>query len=308
MCYFLDSSHIIKQMLEFLPENVQSALKYLNRKDLYEIRLRADRPVFINYKGDFAFLSAYGLTDCLERAISVSKLDIENVVHHIGRFSVYSIENQIRQGFITAEGGVRVGLAGEYVIEKNSPLTIRNISSLCIRIPHAVVGAGNEIFYRCMSDRVVNLLVASLPGCGKTTILRDLACILSKIKRKNILICDERGEISAFDVGETCDVLLYADKAIAFEAGIRALRPDVIVTDELSGQDVRGLEMLVRSGISVIASIHADCFERLPKGCLDSFEKIVFLQAGKVGVIESIFEKSGGEWRMMFGDLVSGDA
>ena len=288
-------------MLEFLPQKMQSALEYLNKNYLYELRIRADKPVFVNYKGEYVFLSSFGVTKNIKNAIYSTKEEIESIIYSASNFSVYSIEEQIKKGFITARGGVRIGLAGEYVFEKGNPLTIRNISSVCIRIPHEVIGAGEEIFYRCMSDRIVNLLVASLPGCGKTTILRDLARIISEKHKKNILICDERGEISALHTGITCDTLLYADKSTAFEAGIRAMRPDIIITDELSSHDISSLDKLMSSGVCVIASIHAEKISKIPKDCCLGFDKIVFLKSGHVGKIACIYQKNGEEisliWR-----------
>jgi stage III sporulation protein AA len=286
----------MKQMLEFLPKKLIDALKYLNMKYVYELRLRADKPVFINYKGNYTYLSRFGVSDNINNAISVNREEIENAVFYAGKFSIYTIEEQIKQGFITAEGGIRIGLAGEYVLEKGNALTIRNISSICIRIPHEIIGAAEEIFYRCMSDKIVNLLVASLPGCGKTTILRDLSRIISQKLRKNVLICDERGEISALGVADTCDTFLFADKITAFSCGVRTMRPDVIITDELSAQDVNELEKLVASGVCVIASIHAEKIEQLSKNCYAAFDKIVFLKSGRMGEIDCIYQKFGSEF------------
>ena len=142
-----------------------------------------------------------------------------------------------------------------------------------------------------MSDKIVNLLVASLPGCGKTTILRDLSRLISQNLQKNVLICDERGEISALGVANTCDALLYADKMTAFSCGIRAMRPDVIITDELSAVDIGELDKIVSSGVHVIASIHADRLSRIPQNCCDAFDKIVFLKPGEIGEIDVIYQK-----------------
>ena len=224
-------------MLDFLPQNVKEGISRVNLKDVYEIRIRAEKPVTVNYLGVYRYLSAYGLTQIREKALKCTVEDIADCVFKAGNYSVYSVEEQLKRGFITAQYGERIGIAGEYVFEKGQPFALRNFSSLCIRVPHDVIGCGEKIYKHCMSDRVRNLLIASPPGLGKTTILRDLARILGVKTGLNVLICDERGEISAGEIGETCDVLKYSDKATAFEAGIRAMRPDVIITDELSAEE-----------------------------------------------------------------------
>ena len=213
-------------MLEFLPQNVKNGLRRLNVEQVYEIRLRADKPTTINYAGEYRYLSEYGLAERVENAVRCDMEEIASCVFRAGQYSVYSVEEQIKRGYITAAGGERIGLAGEYVLEKGQPLALRNFSSLCIRVPHEVVGCGMEIYRHCMRDKIRNVLIVSPPGLGKTTILRDLSWILSVKTKRNILICDERGEISAGNTGETCDVLKFVDKATAFEAGIRAMRPD----------------------------------------------------------------------------------
>ena len=280
-------------MFSFLPQNIQDAIKYLNAQDLYEIRLRANNPVRINYKGYYHFLSLYGLTDRADKALICDAMDIEDCVYRAGKYSVYSVEEQIKQGFITAENGVRIGLAGEYVWNNGKPLTIRNFTSLCVRIPHEIIGSGEEIYQRCMSDKVHNLLIASSPGQGKTTILRDLARILSVKTQKNVLICDERGEICPRGAAATCDVIKYADKATSFEAGIRAMRPDIMVTDELSMEDCKAVQRAKNAGITVIASAHLTNMEKIPDAFLGLFDFLVLLDEKEIGKIKGIFDGYG---------------
>ena len=115
---------------------------------------------------------------------------------------------------------------------------------------------------------------------------------MSEKTRKNILICDERGELSAGYLGDTCDIVKYSDKVTAFEAAIRAMRPDIIITDELSKGDLQGLQKAVSAGIIVIASAHFLNIDRVEKEFFPIFDYFVFLNQEKIGVVDKIYRKS----------------
>ncbi len=280
-------------MLEFLPERIKDALQNVNMNNVYELRLRADFPTIINYLGEYIYLGAYGVTEHTEQAICCDSGEIGDCVFRAGNYSVYSVEEQIKRGFITAVNGERIGLAGEYVFDRGQPLTIRNFTSLCIRVPHEILGCGEEIFRRCMCDRVRNLLIASPPGLGKTTILRDLGRIISLKSRKNVLICDERGEIGCSEKQNGCDILKYADKRTAFEAGIRAMRPDIIITDELSDTDCAAVEKAAYAGVKVLASAHFSSFSHIKPPFFGLFERYVMLDDRQIGKISEIYDEEG---------------
>ena len=278
-------------MLEFLPDNIKEALRHVNLNRVYEIRLRAGRPVTVNYEGKYRCLGAYGLVEKPSAALCPSLAEIGDTVFSAGRFSVYSVEEQIKRGFITGEYGERIGLAGQYVFEKGKALAIRDFTSLCIRVPHEIIGCGREIYRRCLSDKLRSVLVMSPPGIGKTTILRDLSRTLSETTGKNILICDERGEISAGDTGATSDVLLYADKATAFEAGIRAMRPDIMITDGLSASYCAAVERAIFGGVKVIASAHfSEIFDVKPPFS-GLFERYVLLDSKTIGKVKAVYNE-----------------
>ena len=282
-------------MLDFLPNHLKNHLKQLNMRYLYEIRLRADKPICVNYQGNYHFLGQYGVTDIIERAIVCQQDDIETCIYNAGANSVYSVEEQIKQGFLTAKDGERLGIAGEYVFDHGQPLSIRNFSSICIRVPHEVLNCGDVIYNICMSDRILNVLLMSRPGMGKTTILRDLARKISKRYKYNVLLCDERGELSIGDIGNTCDVLRYSNKSVAFETGIRALRPDVIITDEMSIADCEAAKKAVQSGIFLLASVHCSDFQLLPQVFLGLFDFFVLLDSKTIGKVSKIYDKTGKE-------------
>ena len=280
-------------MLDFLPEQVRFAINHINAKKLYEIRLRANQPVQINLDGVYRYLGEFGLTDKKERAVVVDRVDIEDCVYRAGNYSVYSVEEQLKNGFLTTDKGVRIGLAGEFVTEKGQTIAVKNFSSLCIRIPHEIIGAGEEIYDICLKNRLYSILIVSPPGIGKTTILRDLARILSDKTNKNVLICDERGEIAQGNIGSTCDVLKFCDKDTAFNVGIRTLRPDIMITDELSKNDCLAVERAISAGICVLASAHFHQIQDIKPPFFGIFERYVLLDGKKIGKISGIYDKDG---------------
>ena len=287
--------HIVYKMLDFLPIHVKEALRHINIYHVYELRIRAGQPICVNYQGHYTYLGEYGITQRKEHALQCDEDEIADCVFRAGKYSVYSVEEQIKRGFITTESGERIGIAGEYVFDKGQPLTIRNYTSICIRVPHRVVGCGELIYRRCLEDQLRNVLIVSPPGQGKTTILRDLARMLGERTAKNVLICDERGEIDCGIQQWNCDVLKFSDKATAFDSGIRAMRPDVIITDELSAHDCAAVEKAIYAGVSVLASAHFSSIENIRSPFFGLFERYVVLNARKIGQIHAIYDENGKE-------------
>lgn len=273
-------------MLDFLPPRLKDAVRHVNLKRLYEIRIRADKPLLINLNGEFVFLGEVGV--CSEReAILPTAEEIENCLFAASGYSLHAVENQLKRGFLTAEAGERIGLAGSFVYENGSVLSVRSVTSLCVRVPHEVIGCAEEIYRRCL-DLPRSLILLAPPGEGKTTLLRDLSRLVCRRQRQNVLVCDERGELSAGDTGETSDCMKFIDKLTAFTAGIRAMRPELIVTDELLPEDYPAVRRAVESGIIVFASAHLTRFEDVPEKL---FDRYVLLKG--LGQIKEIRDREG---------------
>ncbi len=256
-------------MLDFLPPRLIAAVRHINLNRLYELRIRSGKPLTGNVGGKFCFLGERGIAESAAGAIYPSEGEVEETLLAASGGSVYAVENQIRRGFVTAPCGERLGLAGSYVYEGKSVLAIRSITSLCVRIPHEIKGCAEELYQRCEREGLKSVLLMSPPGGGKTTLLRDLSRLISLRYGSNILVVDERGELSAGDTGETSDVVKYGEKITAFTEGIRAMRPDVIVTDELLPEDYAAISRARQSGIVVFASAHLVGGESVPQGLFD---------------------------------------
>lgn len=248
-------------MLEFLSEKFYKPIMRLNILNVEEIRLRVGCAAVVKAFGKYSYLSSFGCSEELEKAISFTEKDKDELFSSLTEKSVYAFKEQIARGFIS-NGGVRTGIGGRCVTVNENVEYITDFTSFNIRIPHRVEGAANELL-NYYSDGIENTLVLSLPGNGKTTFVRDIAENISASKRKNVLIADERGEIFPLIKNKNfIDCISFSPKKYAFENGIRSLAPDVIVTDEIFGErDYFAIENAVRSGVKVIATAHADSID-----------------------------------------------
>lgn len=253
-----------EQLFEILPKDVRAVTTRLSRDKITELRLRADKPVLVAYGGKRRYLSAKGLTECADNALTVSGADIENFVYAASEYSIYAVSEDIINGFITACGGVRIGICGTAVAESGKITAVKDFRSIVVRFPHEIIGCGQGVYDIMQSRGRYCALVLSPPGAGKTTMLRDLARLISSgSPPKNVLVVDERDELAVcsgegLSVGKNADVMRGAFKKYAFENGVRGMCPDVIVTDELySADDAKCVTEAVGGGVDVIASAHA---------------------------------------------------
>ena len=191
---------------------------------------------------------------------------MQSIMQRLSKRSLYSINDQLIDGYITYDGGIRVGVCGEVVSVDNNIKTIKNISSLNFRFPHVCKNCSLSVFdYLFSNCELNNTLIISPPGAGKTTYLRDIIYQLSiRCSLLNILVVDERQELASIYNGNeiiklsNVDVYSNSSKKFAFNNGIRSMKPDVIVTDEINiDRDLEDIENAMTSGVKIIASIHA---------------------------------------------------
>lgn len=273
---------------------------------VYEIRVRLNKPISINYKGKYQNIcerDGYRVYPVIANADL-----IRHIVNMSTKQSMYAYNNQIKNCYISAGFGVRIGVCGTAVYNGNDISTIKNITSLNIRIPHDVKNCSNKIIDLICDTKVKNTLIISPPGAGKTTMIRDIVSKLSNEKNiTNILVVDEREEISfgqdgiSFTLGDYVDVVLSSKKSFAFNECLKTMNPSVIVTDEISGEeDIVSIKQAIKSGVSVIATAHAlgiyDLKGKLYfKEILEQkfFERIIVLsKRNGVGTIECVYDEN----------------
>lgn len=190
----------------------------------------------------------------------VGRDEIEETLERATKCSFYAAEESLRAGYFTAEGGFRLGLGGSLLLRDGQPTGFRSVSSISIRIPHAVSCVTDELFSRLEGKSV---LIYSPPGGGKTTFLRDLVRRISDGGQRVSLV-DERGELAAlcdgtpqFDVGRHTDVIEGCPKLIAAEMLLRTMSPQVLAVDELSSGEMPLLSSGLASGVLLLATAHA---------------------------------------------------
>ena len=286
----------------------------INYKKLQEIRLRAGMPLMMVYEGKEYFMSLKGeLTRNIQNAYIVTASEIKETMEYVSIYSRYAYEQEISQGFITVQGGHRVGVAGRIVWDGKKIKNINYISFLNIRLAHQIKGCADKVmpFIRDKSG-FKHTLIISPPRCGKTTLLRDIIRMAADGDDKHagmtVGVVDERSEIGACymgrpqnDLGCRADVLDGCPKADGMMMLVRSMSPDVIAVDEIgSKEDIEAMEYVMNCGIKLIATVHGkDMDEIRNKPILGQmvrermFQRYILLQAGSTGVIQSIFDERG---------------
>lgn len=231
---------------------------------LQEIRLRAGRPLAVGVAGKEHFVTASGrLTAYSDQAVRVLKPEIHETFRALCEYSVYSYAKELREGYISLRGGARAGISGTAVYEDFRLKSMRDISSICLRIPRQVRNCAASLAEQTLAGTGGGLIVIGKAGSGKTTILRDLCRILGGSCRVSLI--DTRGEIAGsvhgvpqFDVGLHTDIFDGMSRGEGAVMALRSMTPEYIVCDEISTEEeAQALLQVSGCGVNIIASAHS---------------------------------------------------
>ncbi len=277
------------------PEEARTELDMLLPGELREIRIRANRPT--------VFITA---TRTASLSWRPEQTELEALTEALSGHSLYARTDETGQGFLTLQGGHRMGLCG-HVIKTDDRSVITDIGSVCIRIAAEWPGCADPLL-PWLAD-CPSMLIVGAPGSGKTTMLRDLARQMNTVlKSVSVAIVDERSELAACvagvpqqDVGDHTDVLDGLPKTEALPWLVRSMAPRIIITDELgSNGDASAVLDALSCGVSVCASVHGsslqDVAARPAMAALmarRAFDLYVLLAPEGGGRIAALFDRTG---------------
>ena len=286
----------------------------LDFQKIHEIRLRTGAPLQLICGGKDFFPQEGGRASREGGGVCMTERDLRETMEYIGNYSLYAYEDEIRQGYLTIQGGHRVGIAGKAVMEDGKIKGIRHISCINLRIAHSVEGCADLVMpFLWEKGEFCHTLIVSAPRCGKTTLLRDMIRQLSDGTRGHkgltVGVVDERSEIAGAcrgvaqnRLGIRTDVLDGCPKAEGMMMLIRSMSPEVVAVDEIgTAEDLHALEAVLNCGCRVLATVHGNSMEDVRQKPLlgDLVERHVFqryiLLSGKEapGTVQAVFDSRG---------------
>lgn len=246
---------------DYLDKDIFDALKTLEdvSNEITEIRLRRNRNVVIVQRGTSRLLYAK------DKAVFVDDRQFDEMFLKMCDYSLYSNEESLKNGYITLKNGARIGVCSTAVYNSDLLVSTKNITSLNVRLPREIKGFGEKAINSIFTNGLKSVLIAGKPSSGKTTLLRDIARLLSD-KMYKVCVIDSRNELAGkqgvdftLDLGVDTDVLTGFEKSQAVDIALRTMSPQLIVCDEISKKsELRAICNGFSSGVYFLASVHAD--------------------------------------------------
>ena len=252
----------LEKLRYYLPPVWVAALERLTdeeRAAMRELRVRREQPLTVSTDEGVRYLSGGGLTALRQPDVLwCSATQLTGCMLRLCDESVYAYQEQLRQGFITLSGGIRVGVAGRAMRQGEGVSGVCEVTSLCFRLPARHDGCGRNLPYLCQGKRLHSGILVGEPSSGKTTLLRDTAVLLAA-RGCRVTVVDERGELAGLAPLSDCDVLQGYPKAVGILQAIRCLSPEVVLFDELGdGTEVEAVSACAHAGVAVVATLHGD--------------------------------------------------
>lgn len=274
------------EVIEILPTGVQTELLRLIRSrrggasSLRELRLRAGGVCTAFFDGE-----------CVTLISSPQQSEMEELLTRACDGALYAHRDSICSGYVTVGAGVRIGVAGTARYDSSSVVGISDVRYALIRFPGDTCHFGEEL-YRAWEDSEGGMLIYSPPGVGKTTALRHLARSIGRAPLpRQVCVVDERFEFCEDDfLDAQVDILKGYKRRAGLEIATRTMSPEVVIIDEIGGDDAGGISEVVRCGIPLIASAHAGSYDELmskpslePLLCCGAFRTFVGINRGDDG-------------------------
>ena len=289
--YGLNEDYLLSRYLsaaELLPRHLKEKTYRLDKEDMLaaeELRLRTVSGLSVLCGGREIFLDTFG----------IQPRELADIVCEAAGCSLHTVAENIREGFVTAESGHRIGLCGTAAVRDDKIVGISSYSSLAIRISMEITTAAEGLPEKLnIAGRPGSVLVISPPGGGKTTLVRDLVRRIS-YGGVRVSIADERGELAAmkggspqFDVGRCTDVMDMAPRSEAALYLIRAMNPQVLAMDEISAaREAEAVRAAYGCGTAILATAHSGSLNEL-------YEKPCYMALMNDRIFDFVIEISGG--------------
>lgn len=312
---------VVESLQALLPSTLAAPLRHVKPQTwprVEEIRLRKEKPMWIRMDGKDQLLGENGFVQKISEAYKPSGEEMQSFLQRLSQYSVYTVDEQLRRGYMTIPGGHRVGVSGRVLWQAGRVERLAEVFSFNIRLQHEEIGMARALFpYVLEKSHFLSTLIVAPPGAGKTTLLRDLTREISyglKIRPCRVGLVDERSElagmvhgIASYDIGPRTDVMDGCPKDQAMIMMLRSMAPDVLVTDEIgSTDDVAALLEAGRSGVRILASVHgyslAECMQRPALAPLftkgqEIFARVVVLSSRLgPGTVEEVWVAGRNEW------------